>query len=59
MNQDFLETVVNKLGLPIAIFGAAGMTVLLVAALLGMIMTAPGAAGTADGPAMFHHQAQR
>jgi phosphotransferase system glucose/maltose/N-acetylglucosamine-specific IIC component len=58
-DQEFLETVAEKLSLPIALLGAAGMMVALVAALVAMWHFAPGPAGTDEGPAMFQHRTQR
>jgi hypothetical protein len=53
-DQEFLETVADKLKLPIALLGAGGLMFLMVAAVVAMWYTAPGPAGTAEGPAMFY-----
>jgi len=55
VDQEFLENLTNKFAVPLAILGAGMMTVLLVSAALGMLMNAPGAAGTSEGPAIYQH----
>jgi len=53
VDQEFFENLTNKFAVPIAILGAGVATALLVSAVLAMLMEAPGAAGTAEGPAIY------
>lgn len=54
MNQEFFETLAEKVALPIGLLGALGATVTLVAVVLAMLMFAPGAAGTPEGPPQYY-----